>query len=574
MRKKQMIKARRRAIGNNQQTYRARARRYARALTKSRFPALRTTGKAFLQISDIKQRKYHRGLFEDYCRFIEMNCVINLAEQETLKLMPYQLMVIYAAIEHKKIGTVLCLVPRKNGKSTLLGALANTHLLLSKDPKPEIYSIAPTVELASQIYMTTMIMADAWKVTDKSRYGKIIQSGEHTIKNTKTRGMVRRRVGSNATALNAMQYSLALCDESAEMKDECIDAILSGQNIALDLQSVVMITTAYDKVNCRFLKMCDECLRDWDEGNETSIFPILYMPPYRDAEKIDADDAEVWKELNPAWGVGQDLASLKKQRKILSDTEFKRKHLNLFGLENTQRLLTVEQLNTCYSRNNAEYEDIFKNTGVSIGIDLGLTASMTGLAMCARVEDEYYVRVWNYTSRSALDEKLKSRHNIFMQEEVDKGNLIVDGESIQKYEELEQHLVRIEQDFNVLRYAGDKYSGGSRIHEFIKSELTEKYEDYSMQKNPQTALLINALMAAIRDGKLRIYRTGIIDWELYNAELITYPEKYDIQKSGREHESCDGIYAMLYGLGYFFEAPDVDNSRQLTAEELDKLYRF
>ena len=95
-----------------------------------------------------------------------------------------------------------------------------------------------------------------------------------------------------------------------------------------------------------------------------------------------------------------------------------------------------------------------------------------------------------------------------------------------------------------------------------------------MQKNPQTALLINALMAAIRDGKLRIYRTGVIDWELYNAELITYLEKYDIQKSGREHESCDGIYAVVYGLGYFFEAPDVDNSRQLTAEELDKLYRF
>ena len=125
-----MIKARRIAVGNKQQTYKARARRYARALLKSQFPALRTTGKAFLEISDKKQKKYHRGLFEDYCRFIEMNCVINLNTQETLRLMDYQLLVIYAAIEHKKIGTVLCLVPRKNGKSTLLGALANTHLVL------------------------------------------------------------------------------------------------------------------------------------------------------------------------------------------------------------------------------------------------------------------------------------------------------------------------------------------------------------------------------------------------------------------------------------------------------------
>ena len=161
-----------------------------------------------------------------------------------------------------------------------------------------------------------------------------------------------------------------------------------------------------------------------------------------------------------------------------------------------------------------------------------------------------------------------------MQDEVNKGNLIVDGQSIQKYEELVNHVTRIEQEYNVLRYAGDKYSGGSHIHDFIKNNLTEKYEDYTMQKNAQTATLINALVAAIRDTKLRIYRTKIIDWEMYNAELITYPEKYDIQKSGRDLESCDGIYAMLYGLGYFFEQPEIDNSPELSAEELDKLHTF
>ena len=476
-------KAQKLARGNKQQTYRARARRYARnVLCRSQFPAIRTSGEAFLKISDYKMRKYHRGIFEDYCTFIERHCILNINEQTQMKLMPYQLLLIYAAVECKNIDTVLCLVPRKNGKSTLLGALANTHLVLSKDPKPEIYSIAPTKDLAHQIYVTTMVMASAWKQTDKDRYGKYIQAGERAIKNLKNKGYVKKRVGSNPTALNAMQFSLALVDESAEMKDECLDAVQSGQNIALELQSIVMITTAYDRVNCKFLKMCDQCVKDWDEGTDTSIFPILFMPPYRNEEKIDADDPKVWEELNPAWGVGQNLQSLTKQRKNLSDVEFKRKHLNLFGLENAQRLMTNEERNACYQLDNSEFEDIFRNNPISVGIDLGLKASMTGLALCAKVEDTFYVRVWNYTSKIAYTERLKERHLHFLMEEEKKGNLIIDGENTQHYLKLIERIGQIEQDYAVMRYSGDRYSGGSQIHEYIKTELLHKYQHSQCKK--------------------------------------------------------------------------------------------
>lgn len=237
-----------------------------------------------------------------------------------LDLEPFQRKIARAFFADQR--ELLVLLPKGNGKTTLLAALALHHLLTH--PEPRVYCGAASVAQARILFESARDLAA--RLDPKARH-VVIRSLELRRAD---KGGVLRMIPADGPRTHGITYSLAVCDELWAHRDGALYESLRSAMIKRPDAKMVVISTAdvgEDRPLCRLRK---RALAQPGVGRQGPVVecvgPQLRALLWEVADGIGSDDIAGIAAVNPASWITE--AALREQRDALPDGAFLRFHAN------------------------------------------------------------------------------------------------------------------------------------------------------------------------------------------------------------------------------------------------------
>lgn len=235
-----------------------------------------------------------------------------------LILEPWQKFVVYGILLFYKKGTDLRLVneafvfiPRKNGKTLFIAALAYALSVLDRASGSVVYVVGAALKQARETFESwsyniktlygnseAAMKRDGWKLTDNNN--------EHSLKNDRLDGgsIAMHALAANPDAQDSFNANFVIADEMHAYKSAKQYQILKDATSAYSNRLVVGISTAGDNPTgfcAHRLDYCRKVLRDMVRDDSYFIF-ICCMDKAADGT---VDITNVWqqKKANPSYGV-------------------------------------------------------------------------------------------------------------------------------------------------------------------------------------------------------------------------------------------------------------------------------
>ncbi len=328
-------------------------------------------------------------------RWIETACCFTAAEWfgKPFVLLPWQRQVICELFEldgeRRKHRWAYISVPKKNGKTELMAALALWFLIASGEPAPLVACAAGSDDQADLIFGAAKIMCEE---SPFLRALTEVFDGEIQVKDSPGAKLVRvaasaRRFGSN---LDGKNIFVVICDELHVWegdRGEIVWGTLTRGTVARREPMVIQITTAgYDRESI--------CYRQYEHAKnvlaDPEFDPAYYAYIAEAPEGADHRDPKVWEAANPSFGTIMHEGFYQDQLSKQPENEFRRFYCNQWT-RSADCWLPPGAWEAC--RSPLEIPD-----GADIwgGVDVALYHDSTAVACCAWVEDRLVVRsrVW------------------------------------------------------------------------------------------------------------------------------------------------------------------------------------
>ena len=205
----------------------------------------------------------------------------------------------------RKYRETLFLVARKNGKSTMLAAIALYCMIADDEPGAEIYSTATKRDQARLLFDEAQRM-----VKQSPALSKYIRKRKTDL--YFDAGMSKfQPLGRNSDTLDGLNASLVIMDELHGVKDRNLYEVMKQSQSARRQPLLIMITTAGTVRECIFDDMYSYACNVIDGTyKDESFLPVLY--------ELDSanewNDPAAWQKANPGLGTIKKMDDL--QRKV------------------------------------------------------------------------------------------------------------------------------------------------------------------------------------------------------------------------------------------------------------------
>lgn len=268
---------------------------------------------------------------------------------QLLKLEPWQKMCVYGMLIFYHKGTEKLLVneafifiPRKNGKTLFVAALAWGLSLLRKDSGAKVYVVGAALKQAMETF-------DSWKYninllypTEKklqaAGWRLLDNSFEHSLTNENLAGGSIKMVAlpSNPDGQDSFNANVVIADELHAYKSPKQYTILQEATAAYTNKIVIGITTAGDDAQgfcAQRLDYCRKVLRGTIRDDPYFIF--ICCADKDENGDVDYTNPEQWQKANPSYGVtirpgDMENDALKAQNDPQVRKDFLSKKLNVF----------------------------------------------------------------------------------------------------------------------------------------------------------------------------------------------------------------------------------------------------
>ena len=276
---------------------------------------------------------------------------------------------------------------RKNGKTSLLSALALYCLVADGEAGAEIYSVATKKEQAKLIFDEALNM-----IKQSPELSKILKKRKTDIYFEKTFSKFQA-LGKNFDTLDGLNSHLVIIDECHAIKDRELYEVMKQSQSARKQPLLITITTAgtvreniFDDLYSYSCEIVD------DKFDDPTFFPVLYELD----EKEEYRNPTMWVKANPA------LIKLKS----ISDLEIKVKRAENSPAELNGLLCkdfnVISNVNSAWlsweAINNTENFEIenFRDCYAIGGVDLSLTTDLTcaTLLLIDRNEKRYVTQMY------------------------------------------------------------------------------------------------------------------------------------------------------------------------------------
>ena len=268
---------------------------------------------------------------------------------QKLELEPWQKFCVYGMLIFYHKGTEKLLVneafifiPRKNGKTLFVAALAWGLALLRKDSGAKVYVVGAALKQAMETF-------DSWKYNINLLYPSdkkmqtagwrlLDNSFEHSLSNENLAGGSVKMVAlpSNPDGQDSFNANIVIADEMHAYKSPKQYTILQEATAAYTNKIVIGITTAGDDAQGFCAQRLDYCRKVLKGTIRDDQYFIFICCADRDENgDVDYTNPEQWQKANPSYGVtirpgDMENDALKAQNDPQVRKDFLSKKLNVF----------------------------------------------------------------------------------------------------------------------------------------------------------------------------------------------------------------------------------------------------
>ena len=259
-------------------------------------------------------------------------------------------------------------IGRKNGKTTLLGAIALYMLIADGEGGSEVYSIATKKEQANILFDEAHNMVQQSKfLSNHVRKRKSDLYFPHTFSKLMA-------LGKNSNSLDGLNAHLVVIDELHSIQDRNMYEVMKQSQSARRQPLLIMITTAGTLRGTIFDDMYEYACNITD-GNfkDDHFLPIIYELDDRDEWK----DPNMWEKANPSLNSIKKVSDLKRkvERAKNSPNDLTGVLTKDFNIRSTaeQSWLSFDDIN---NEETFNIED-FRNGYAIGGADLSITTDLS-----------------------------------------------------------------------------------------------------------------------------------------------------------------------------------------------------
>ena len=435
---------------------------------------------------------------------------------------------------------ILIIIGRKNGKTLLAAAINAAIMFLDPDYGKRVFMVAPKLAQArlcfNALYQMIQKEPELAGITQKRRTDLYIAET-----NTSAEPIAFSEKKSDGLNPNAVT-----CDEIGAWQGEQglrQYEVLKSALGARKQPMLVDITTAgyvQDGIYDELIKRSTAVING--TSRETRLAPFLYM----------IDDQDKWNDINelakanPNMGVSvtvdfflEEIAVA--EQSLSKKAEFLTKYCNI-KQNATTAWFTAADVNKCFSDTGKTLEDMRHTYGL-MGIDLSVTIDLTAVVLLVQKGDTVWFFTRFYMPRNKLEEAT-ARDGIPYSKYVEQGYLILSGENVVDYHDVENFYTDLVRKYEILpqKNGYDRFSAAFLIQDL--EGMGFHMESVSQGSN-LTGVIID-VEGMIKDGTLK----SAEDNNLMKIHMMDSALKYDetnrrrlVKVSSTAH--VDGMAALL-----------------------------
>ncbi len=446
-------------------------------------------------------------------------------------------------------------IPKKNGKTELMAALALYMLVADGEHGGEVYSAAADRDQASLTYlpMSEMVrnnrrLTERLTVLDSRR--RIIDEQTFSFYQV---------LSAETFTKHGLNPSAVFFDElHAQPTPDLWEVLTAGTNYARSQQLIVVATTAgvYDpqsiwwKVREKAIKVKEGLIED------PQFLPILYIA---DKEKDDPDDEAVWIRNNPSINHIFDLDKIREDFKVAKQTpseynNFLRFRLNI-PVAAVTRWIMPEHWLAC---NIPVDEEGLRGRLCYGGLDLSTTTDISAFVLVFPPEDEdgryevvcrFFIPEDNMLQRSRRD-------RVPYLEWTEAGYITATPGNVIDYTWILDQIMKDAEMYDLQEIAFDRW-GSTKIMQDLQNLGFERPQDnkraerklidfgqgYASMSAPTKELEKLILSQKIAHGG-----NPVLSWMASNVVVSNDPAGNIKPDKGKSTERIDGVVAMIMGL--------------------------
>lgn len=439
------------------------------------------------------------------------------------------------------VRTALLSLPRKNGKTQLAAMLALAHLCgPCAEMRGQVYSAASDRNQASLIFreMTAVIDRTPWMVDrlNVRSFNKLIEDDET--------GSTYEALSSDARKAHGLSPSFVVCDEVAQWRGrDLYDNLTSGMDAREEPLCVVIGTQAASDENL-MSELVDYAQRvnDGDVEDET-FHGVVYAAP----EDADPWSEETWYACNPALGDFKDIVGMKAQadqaQRIPARVgPFRNLHLNQ-RVDAEVRFLAREDWMAC----GGPVDPVaLYGRPCYAGLDLSSTSDLTASVLYFP-EDGGAVVPFFWLPRENV-RLLEDTARVPYRAWQDEGLIELTPGRAVDYHFVVRRLAQVAADYDLKGIAYDRW-GIKNFQRILAEEGVELPLVEWGQGWKDMAPAINALEAAVLDGRLRHGNNPVLTWNCANCAVESDAAGNRKLSKKRSREKIDGMVALAMGMG-------------------------
>lgn len=440
--------------------------------------------------------------------------------------------------------TFILSVGRKNGKSSLLSAMALYALLEESGA-----SVVSAANSANQAKILFQMCSQYLKSIDPK--SKFFARYRDRIIFDKTNSEIKV-VSADASRLDGLNLNFFVEDETASAVDSSVwDVLESSQGSRAQPLACSCSTRGFQLSG--FYKSLEDSAIEVLQGTkqDDSLFPLIYTLDNED----DWKDESVWCKANPNLGVSISTEYLRQQitKAVNNPTQelsIKTKLLNMW-VSSAENWIPLDYI---YNASNHINLEDFRNQYCYLSFDLASTTDLTCVSVMIEKDAKYYMKNWYFFPADQLENNINAEK---YKRWAAQGYLTLTNGNVTDYDLVMNKIMEIQNICPILQISYDQWNATDLAIRLTEQNLPLQPYSQSMQS---MNLPTKTLERWILQGVVIIDKNPITLWCYENARVKSdWNENIRIVKNSQA-QKIDGVIAMVMNVGGYLNNGNYDMS--------------
>lgn len=442
----------------------------------------------------------------------------------------------------RRYREVLQYVPRKNGKTTMIGGLVNLVCFGDKEPGAQVYSAAADREQAALVYRQTKGM-----ILNRPDLESLVQMYSTYKSIQYPDNIIYKALSADAETKHGYNTHFCVIDElHAQPNRDLVDVLVTSTG-ARRQPLIWYITTAdFDRES-----ICNEKLDYAHKVCEGIIDDPAFLPcVYEASVDDDWESPEVWRKANPNLGVSISEEYLARECQRAKDqptylNTFKRLHLNIKTTSDVAWFDMQNDWDACAEPFSVE---MLEGRECFAGLDLSTTTDISACVLVFPQQEEnepVYVLPYFWIPGDNANKREKRDRVPYVTWARENLITLTDGNVID-YAVLRRDINELGKRFNLRAIGYDPWNA-TQLALDLQSDgfyLEQFRQGYASLSAPA-----KDLEKLVRGKLLRHGGNKVLRWMASNVMLETDAAGNIKPSKKKSTERIDGIVAAVMGLG-------------------------